>query len=124
MNELIEEQVKSDLANKKVELERAVKNLEEHQLVLGYMEEIAELLKEGAEKFTTPEMVRKLEPVYGFDTSDEYWELQSRLMKLQQTQRYFTLKDKEIEQLKKVIEQKTRGIDDLKARIAEMEGDD
>lgn len=121
--ELALEYLKADINSKKKEVENLIKSIKEHEDILTYMKDVAEMFGEGIDKYTTPEMVRKLEPTFRFEQEDGYWELQSRLMRLEQNRKYFIMKDMEIPKLERTINEKKKGLVELQELIKKMEGD-
>lgn len=119
--EIFELQFKEDLKNKLEEKERLLKSIKEHEEVLSFMREVADIWHEGIE--TVVSNCRKIDPVFEYEKLDSYWELQEKLLRLEYTRKYFAFADKEIPHMEKTIEAKKKALVELEKAIALMEGD-
>ena len=117
--ELFEIQFKEDLKNKQEEKERLVKSIKEHKEILEEMQEVANLWKEGIGVVT--KYCRKVDPTFEYETKDEYWALQEKLLRLEYLRKYYTFTDQEIPHMEKTIKAKESALEELEKVIKLME---
>lgn len=112
-------QFEKDLKNAKTELARGEKSIKEHEDMLQEMYKLAKLWKEAIPVIANK--CRKLQPEYGFETDDKYWEMRKQAIIFEQKGNYFGLVDKQIPHLELTIEKKKEYVESLKKKIARME---
>ena len=117
--DLVKQQFDRDLANKKDELERGIKNLEQHQYVLTQQREVLETLRKAR-----PVILENLvivRPFYKYEESPEFTAFNKAQEQLKFTQLEFDLAERAIPTMEKTIDAKEKTIAHLKTVIAEME---
>ena len=119
--ELLQQQFSRDLENAKAELERAIKNKEEHEFVLNQYVDILDLMLKAKDKVV--QHMKVVSPVYEYETLPEYTDLITAQHKLQWEQNIFKIKEQTIPSLEKTVKAKEEGIESLKEKIAKLEGD-
>jgi hypothetical protein len=116
-------QLERDLANKKEEVRRNEVSITEHKEILKLFEDILPLIEKTKDNLYTPESCKVLNPVYAFEENEDYLKLIAAQKNIEHTQLYYTVKDKNIDGLRKTVEAKQKAVDDLKDKIAKMESD-
>ena len=120
--ELLKKQFERDLENAKQELARAEQNLKEHEFVLEMTERQLDAFKKV--KNIIVEGCKPLEPVFEYETNDDYIEYLKIAKELEVEQHIFKLAEQSIPSLKMTIEAKEKAIKSLKEKIAKMEGEE
>lgn len=120
--ELLKQQFERDLENAKSELERAEKNLKEHEFVLEMTERQLDAFKKV--KDVIVEGCRPLDPVFEYEKNEDYIVYLKEAKRLEVEQHIFKLAEQSIPSLKLTIEAKNKSIQSLRDKINRMGVDD
>lgn len=119
--ELFQKQVEEDLANAERELERAIKNLEEHDFVYKQQLRILDLMTKAKDVILNN--VEVVTATYKYETMPEYTALLQAQESLKFDQSYYTLKEQSIPSMERTIEAKKEAIKSLTDKIEKMKGE-
>jgi hypothetical protein len=119
--ELFQKQLDEDLANAEKELERANKNLAEHEFVYKQQCEILNLMTKAKDVILNN--VDVVNATYKYETMPEYTALLKAQESLKFDQSYYTLKEQSIPSMERTIKAKKETIKSLKEKINKMKGD-
>jgi len=119
--ELMKEQFEADLKNKEDEILRGKKNLVDHEFVYDQQVEILRLLEAAYD--TILENLIAVNPVWKYETTEEYVKLHKAQQKLKLDQELFQLKEQSIPSMEKTIAAKKEAIKSLEDGIAKMKGE-